>query len=561
MTSYFKGFKLKSLLAIFLKFTEACFELILPLLMVSLIDQGILMNNQYHVYKMALIMVLLTVFGYLASITCQYYASVIAQRVGGRIRVDYMNTLLHLPKWVKDQFEDSSLVIRGTSDIDRIIDMIARTIRLAVRAPMIIFGSVAAMMVLNKNLGLILLAMIPIFVLVIGTFMMLSLRVYKESQSSWDRFSYKITEYLQGIRIIFAFNKAEDEARVMNEYNAELATKMDKMAFVNSLSSPLVSFMMNVLLVGLVYLGARYVDAGIMQQSQILALINYCTQIVLTLIVFMNLVMIFSKGIGSWGRVKEVIDLKVSESDLEEVIETPMTLEVKDFDFSYNNEERLVLKDINFKLGPGQRLGVIGLTGSGKSTLLKCIAGIYAGNQGSVMINNKDMNVYKPQNVRKMIAYVAQKPQFISGTIKETISLDESVDASHYLKLAQGEDILVKGLDAPVSKGGQNFSGGQRQRLSIARQLAKQPSLILFDDSFSALDSITKNNLKNTLSHEFNSMSQIIASQRTQVLQDLDRILVLDQGRIVASGTHEELLESSDLYIKIHQLDQVEVSS
>ena len=274
MTSYFKGFKLKSVLAIFLKFTEACFELILPLLMVSLIDRGILMNNQNHVYKMALIMVLLTVFGYLASITCQYYASVIAQRVGGRIRVDYMNTLLHLPKGVKDQFEDSSLVIRGTSDIDRIIDMIARTIRLAVRAPMIIFGSVAAMMVLNKNLGLILLAMIPIFVLVIGTFMMLSLRVYKESQSSWDRFSYKITEYLQGIRIIFAFNKAEDEARVMNKYNAELATKMDKMAFVNSLSSPLVSFMMNVLLVGLVYLGARYVDAGIMQQSQILALIN-----------------------------------------------------------------------------------------------------------------------------------------------------------------------------------------------------------------------------------------------------------------------------------------------
>lgn len=560
MNVYFKDYKLKTGLAIFLKFVEACFELLLPLLMVSLINEGIVRQNQTHVYKISLLMVVLTVLGYLASITCQYYASVIAQRVGGRIRYSIVNHILSLNETQKHHFDKASLINRCSGDIDRVQDMIAKIIRLAVRAPMIILGSVGAMYLLNPQLGLMLLTSIPVFVIVIGLFMALSLKYHTQVQKQWDYFSFKIREYLNGVRVIFAFNKAKDEADDLKEENHVLGDDLRRMANLNSFSSPFIAFIMNVLLVFLVYVGAVKVQAGTMNQSQILALINYCTQIVLTLIVFMNLVMIFSRGFGSWRRIKEILDIQVEEQDGLAISQDRFELEFENVFFSYPDEKRHILKDISFRLEDGQTLGIIGLTGSGKSTLLKLIADIYPSSSGKIIINDQSIEQYSYESLRKNIAYVAQKPQFMTSTLKEAVSLDPNVDVAHYLKLAEGEDILNKGLDAPVLKGANNFSGGQRQRISIARQWAKEPQVFLFDDSFSALDSLTQKNLKENLVNHGNRTC-VIVSQRTQAIIDADLILLLDQGEIKAKGTHEELLEKSDLYRTIHALDKIEVAS
>lgn len=556
MKSYFEGYKLKSLLAIILKFLEACFELMLPLLMVSLINDGILMRDQAHVYKISLMMILLTGFGYLASITCQYYASVIAQKVGGRIRMDLMETILKMPKSVRDDFDGSTLIVRSSSDIDRIIDMIAKTIRLAVRAPMIILGSVGAMYILNPQLSFILLLSIPIFVITIGLFMMLSVRYHTAIQSTWDHFTFKMKEYLSGIRVIFAFNKAQEESQNLNEINNELSNKMGNMAFLNSISGPLVALMMNALLILLVYLGAIQVQQGLMVSTQILALINYCTQIVLTLIVFMNLVMIFSRGLGSWKRVNAILSIGILKESKEAVsLNDVETLTLTNVSFSYPNESRKVLDNINISLKQGDRLGIIGLTGSGKSTLLKVIAGLYQVDDGVITLNQRSMNEYKVKDLRKEMGYIAQKPEFLSGKLSEMVSLDDAIDSEYYLNQAQGQDLIAKGMSAPVYKNASNLSGGQKQRLSIAAQLAKNPSVLLFDDSFSALDSITTKNLRERIDSNYPLMTQIIASQRTSAVAHADHIIVLEQGRISDQGTHDSLLKTSALYQEIWQLD------
>lgn len=557
MNHYFKGYRVKTGLAVFLKFIEACFELLLPLLMVSLINEGILLKNQSHVYKMAFIMVLLTVLGYLASITCQYYASIISQRVGGRIRSKLMSTILHLDKKTRDGYDDASLIMRTTSDIDRVIDMIAKTIRLAVRAPMIILGSVAAMYLLNPQLSMILLISIPIFTLIIALFMLLSVRYHRSVQTAWDRFSFKLREYLDGVRIIFAFNKASYEAEQLNHLNQDLSTSMNKMAFLNGFSSPFVAFLMNALLIFLVYQGAIKVDQGIMNQSQMLALINYCTQIVLTLIVFMNLVMIFSRGYGSWQRILEILDLDVynREHGLKTIQNDKFELQFNDVSFSYPNQRHRVLSHLDFRVPSSSTLGIIGLTGSGKSTLLKLIANTYDVSEGAILLNGNGLNSYTLESLRESIGYIPQKPQFLSGVLRDAISLDKDVDVEKYLRLAQGGDILSKGLDAPVLKGANNFSGGQRQRINIARQWAKEPAVLMFDDSFSALDAITQQRLKEALKEDNENRTVIVASQRTRDIQDLDHILVLDQGRIVAQGSHGQLLEENALYQEIHRLD------
>ncbi len=562
MKVYFKGYKFKTALAVFLKFVEACFELILPLLMVSLINEGIFKNNQAHVYSVAIQMVVLTLAGYLASITCQYFASVIAQRVGGKMRSDLLSKLIHMDQSVRDQYDEASLIMRGSSDIDRIIDMIARTIRLAVRAPMIIFGSVVAMYLLDPQLSKILLAMIPVFVVVIALFMFLSLKFNKSVQKQWDQFSYQVREYLSGIRIIFAFNKAEDVTQDLKQQNKRLSRVQNLMTGVNSISSPLITFMMNTLLIYLVYLGALKVGDGSMNSSQILALINYCTQIVLTLIVFMNLVMIFSKGYASWQRVSEILylDGRFDKDGVDTLEEGALDLVFENVSFSYPQSRHHVLNNVSFSINAGETLGIVGLTGSGKSTLLKLINRMYDPQEGVIKMQNKAIDQYNVENLRQHVGYIAQKPQFFANDLKSAISMDDTVDVAHYIKLAQGKDILNKGLEAPITKGAGNFSGGQRQRMSIARQLAKDPGILLFDDSFSALDTITDRNLRQALNTLDPKPTTVIVSQRTSTIMDADNIIVLEKGSIVAFGRHEDLLQSSSYYQKIHALNSEVIS-
>lgn len=553
MSVYFKGYKFQAVVAVFFKFLEAVFELILPLLMVVLIDDGIILKDQSVVYRSVLLMLVLTILGYLASITCQYLASVISQRIGGKIRLALFDKISSFTMSEYSQFSETTLTNRMISDVNAIQDMIARTIRLAVRAPIILVGSLFALYQLSPKLAQNLFYFVPLFVVVIVLFMYLSMRFHRSAQKNLDSVSSKAKSLLDGSRIIRAFSREKYEEGLFSKLNDQLATSQKRVGIISALSTPFTTLLMNFVLVFLVYLGAGEINTGAMSQGQMVALINYCTQLVLTLIVFMNLVMIFSRGYISNIRIKEIMKMDIS-MDLdgkEEMAEGAFDISFEDVSFSYPGESRKVLKDLNFSISKGERIGIIGLTGSGKSSLIRLLMRFYDVSSGEIKLDDKSIGEYDIENLRDRIAYVGQSPQFIKGTLSENVLMGHEGDVEELLKLAQGPDIISKGEDAPVLDGGKNYSGGQRQRISIARALAKPFGLIIFDDSFSALDMITGARLRET---SFGDVTQIVISQRTQAVISMDRIFVLDEGRIVDTGTHDELMKSSSLYQEVHAL-------
>ncbi len=552
---YFKGYKFKSVAAVTAKLVEAIFELILPLLMATLVDQGIKGQDMNIVYRMVIWMFVLTLFGYISSLVCQYLASHVSQRVGGRIRTAVFAKIMGFSKESYDLYPSATLANRITTDINLIQDMIARVIRLGVRAPILMIGSLVALSAISGKLSLLLLASFPLFVLVVVGFMFMSMFGHKKAASQLDRLVSKVSESLSGVRIIRAFSKQDDSKKTFDQENELLEKYQRKVGVITTLSSPVTTLIMNLVLVVLIYVGAMEIQVGTMTQGEIIAVINYCTQLVLTLIVTMNIMMIFSRGYTSSIRVRDIMQTEVVVSDTgSETIKDTMTLQFDDVSYHYPEEKRNVIQAINFELKPGEVMGIVGLTGSGKSTLLKLIPRFADATQGTVRINNQPIQDYQLKNLRDNIGFVSQSAQFIKGTLEYNILLGGAGDASQALIDAQGADILNKGLDSIIEMEGKNLSGGQRQRVSIARALAKKPKILVFDDSFSALDFLTDRNLRDSLAKNYTSMSQIIVSQRTTSVMDANKILVLDDGKIVASGTHDELMQTSELYATIHRI-------
>ncbi|CAM3582241.1 ABC transporter ATP-binding protein [Erysipelothrix anatis] len=552
---YFKGYKFKSVAAVTAKLVEAIFELILPLLMATLVDQGIKGQDMNVVYRMVIWMFVLTLFGYISSLVCQYLASHVSQRVGGRIRTAVFAKIMGFSKESYDLYPSATLANRITTDINLIQDMIARVIRLGVRAPILMIGSLVALSAISGKLSLLLLASFPLFVLVVVGFMFMSMFGHKKAASQLDRLVSKVSESLSGVRIIRAFSKQDDSKKTFDQENELLEKYQRKVGVITTLSSPVTTLIMNLVLVVLIYVGAMEIQVGTMTQGEIIAVINYCTQLVLTLIVTMNIMMIFSRGYTSSIRVRDIMQTEVVVSDTgTETIKDSMILQFDDVYYHYPEEKRNVIQAISFELKPGEVMGIVGLTGSGKSTLLKLIPRFADATQGTVRINNQPIQDYQLKNLRDNIGFVSQSAQFIKGSLEYNILLGGSGDASQALIDAQGADILNKGLDSVIEMEGKNLSGGQRQRVSIARALAKKPKILVFDDSFSALDFLTDRNLRDSLAKNYASMSQIIVSQRTTSVMDAHKILVLDDGKIVASGTHDELMQASELYATIHRI-------
>ncbi len=560
MMDFFRGYKFKTIIAIIFKFIEAVFELLLPLLMVKLIDVGIVGNNLNYIYKISGFMLLFTILGYLSSIVCQYLASQISQQVGGRIRLSLFEKINSLSLGDTDLFSSSMLTTRVTTDVNQIQEMIAKTIRLAVRAPMIMLGSLYALYHLSPILGKQLLFTLPLFLIVVGLFMRFSMVYHLDAQSKLDQVGQKVKEYLSGVRIVRAFSQTEREINNFSRRNKSLEQKQLKVGFVSTLSSPLTSFMMNLVLVVLVYSGALQINEGFMTQGQMVAVINYCTQLVMTLIVFMNLVMIFARGYTSKKRVDEILHLKSSMdiSGKEGLYAGPLDIEFQNVSFAYPNTNRIVLKDINLKIRPKETLGIIGLTGSGKSSLVKLLPRLYDVSEGSIQINNQDIKVYSIDSLREHIGYVSQSASFLSLTMEENIEMEQKRDVVSALHHAEGKELIDKGLDFQIQEGATNLSGGQRQRLSIARALAKNPGLLIFDDSFSALDYLTDKRLRENLERYYGESTKIIISQRTSSVMNAENIIVIDNGVIIAQGNHQTLLESCDLYRRINALQEEE---
>ena len=561
--NYLKGYRMRGAVGIFFKFVEAVFELLLPLLMVQLIDQGILKNDINVIKTLVLTMGVMSILGYLSSITCQYNASVVAQGVGGKLRNALMEKINQFSLVEVDQIGQSTLVNRMIVDINQVQWMVALFIRLAVRAPLLMVGSIAAMAVINTDLALRFLLFFPLFLIFLSLFMYMSLVAFRKVQQRLDTLTAKVSEVLDGMRIVRAFNKVKHEKNKMSDLNQDLNKSTKRLGIVNTLSSPFTTLLMNLVMVYLIYIGAFKVNTGDMTQGQMVAIINYCSQLVLALVVFMDLVMVFSRGISSTQRLKAIFEIEPAIQNKENAVMTlkqPLTIRFENVSFSYPDEKRRVISNVSFIARPKETVGFIGLTGSGKSTLMHLLMRYYDVDEGNIYINDIDIRDIDLQVLRSSIGYATQATDFFNETLFENVSMSRDVDVKRALFMAEGKEILEKGLDSQVVTGGKNLSGGQKQRVNIARALAHDPAILILDDSLSALDYLTDKNLRTNLNTHYPDMSILVITQRTTSLVSVDSIYVLENGKIVDGGDHEALIKRNQLYREIHETQTKEVS-
>lgn len=561
LARYLKQFKLNVTIGPLCKLTEAIFELIVPLVMAKIIDVGIANSDNEYILKHGLILVLLAVLGLSCALVCQYMASVASQGVGTALRRDlyaHINTLSYSEL---DKIGTPALVTRISNDVNQVQTAVAMLIRLVVRAPFLVIGATVMSFTISPRLSLIFLGAMVIIVGVMVPVMKATVKLFKKQQKSLDGISRIIRENLTGVRVVRAFARQPHEKERFEETAEEYRKFAVKAGRINALLNPLIFIAVNVAYLLIVYFGAGFVDSGTegMTQGNVIALVNYMTQISLALVVVANLVTIFTKAAASAARINEIFDMQSSIVGAESSPEQDPNAPAVEFDnvcFSYVGGENS-LDDISFTLERGETLGVIGGTGSGKTTLVNLLCRFYDCGSGSVKINGVNVRDYPTDELRRLIGIVPQKAELLSGSLRENMTLgrseisDEQIQKA--LEIAQAKeftDNLDGGLDAKILQGGKNFSGGQKQRLTIARAFAQSPDIVILDDSSSALDYATDAKLRHAIK-ELSGVTAVIVSQRANSIMHADKIIVLDDGRAVGIGTHAELLKSCEVYHEI----------
>lgn len=558
---YAKDYRKQIILGPVFKFLEAVFELILPLLMASLIDNGLKMNNHEVIINMGIWMIAMSVIGLICAIICQYYSSIASQGFGTELRNQLIKKINSFSHSELNHFGTDTLITRMTNDINQLQLALAMVIRLLIRAPFLSIGSVVMAFVIDWQVGLFFLALLPIFSVILYFIIRKTIPLYQKVQEKLDGLNETVSQNLSGVRVIRAFSRTNKEIETFDENTDVLAKNYLRVSNISALLSPATTLIMNVGIICLLTVGGVKVNIGSLQQGQVLALINYMNQMLLALIVVSNLVVIFTRAEASAQRVKEVLDTENTITDAETPREPNMDseaiLQFKDVDFRYTPESGLSLQGINFTLKRQTVLGIIGPTGSGKTTLTQLIPRFYDVSEGSVLFDEQDVRDWPLDTLRSQISQVPQTAVLFTGTIRENLQWGKpnATDAECWeaLAIAQAEDFvrqLPKGLDTRVMENGKNFSGGQKQRLTIARALIAKPALLILDDSLSALDYQTDLNLRQALQSSLNT-TVIIISQRIRSIQQAEHIIVMDQGKIVAQGTHDTLLSQSSEYREI----------
>lgn len=558
---YAKDYRKQIILGPVFKFFEAVFELILPLLMASLIDNGLKMNDRGMIIKMGVWMIAMSVIGLVCAIICQYYASVASQGFGTELRNQLIKKINSFSHSELNHFGTDTLITRMTNDINQLQLALAMVIRLLIRAPFLSIGSVVMAFVIDWEVGLFFLALLPIFSVILYFIIKKTIPLYQKVQEKLDRLNATVSQNLSGVRVIRAFSRTATEIDTFNNDTDDLAKNYLRVSNISALLSPATTLIMNVGIICLLTVGGIKVNIGNLQQGQVLALINYMNQMLLALIVVSNLVVIFTRAEASGNRIKEVLATENTIVDAAEPL-TPdfhsqNMIQFDHVDFRYTPDSGLALQDITFQLKRKTVLGIIGPTGSGKTTLTQLIPRFYDVSAGAISFDEVDVLSWDLDSLRHQISQVPQTSVLFTGTIRENLQWgkQEASDEECWeaLRIAQAEDFvrqLPKGLDTKVMENGKNFSGGQKQRLTIARALIAKPELLILDDSLSALDYQTDLNLRKALQTSLDS-TVIIISQRIRSIQEAHTILVMDQGKIVAQGTHEDLLAHSEEYREI----------
>lgn len=556
-----RGYRKKAIAAPFFKLLEASMELCVPLIVRAIIDKGIDNGDKPFIIRMTLLMILFGVLGYLFAICAQYYAAKVATEFTGRVRHTLFRHIEGLSYSDLDTIGTSTLITRLTSDTNQIQNGVNLTLRLLLRSPFIVFGALIMAFTVDVKGALVFAVIIPILCVVVFGIMLVTIPLYRKVQAKLDAVLSATREHLSGVRVLRAFCKEQCEIDKFNKKHGELTKEQLLVGRVSALMNPVTYVLINLALLVLIYVGALRVEVGLLTQGAVIALYNYMSQILVELIKMANMIITLTKSLASAKRVQAVLDVEntMENGSIVEGNEGAPAVEFRNVFFKYKGAGAEMLSDISFKLMPGETLGIIGGTGAGKSTLVQLISRYYDATGGEVLVEGVPVKDWDVNVLRKKIGDIPQKAVLFSGTIRsnllwgdrnatdeELFRALEAAQASSFVREKDGQ------LDAPVSAGGTNFSGGQRQRLSIARALVGSPSILLLDDSSSALDYATDSALRKALSKLPFHPCRVIVSQRTVSIAGCDHILVLDDGRAVGYGTHEELLESCEVYKEIY---------
>ena len=563
LVKYLKNYKLNLTLGPLAKLTEAIFELIVPLVMADIIDNGIDGNGGLeYVLSHGAIMVALGVMGLACALTCQYLAAKCSQGFGTELRNDLFRHINTLSFKELDKFGTPSIVNRLSSDVNQLQYMVAMLIRLVIRAPFLVIGAAVMAMTINLKLSLIFIAAAPLIAVVLYFIMSRSIPLYKNVQQKLDKVAQITRENLSGVRVVRAFSEQEYEKDRFDKSADELTRGAIVVGRISALLNPATFVIINAAIIAILWFGGGLVNTGEMTQGEVFAFVNYMTQISLALVVVAQLVVTVTKAIASGTRVVELLDATPSITDDGNTeVDTSVDSPAVKFDhvsFGYN-EGKYTLTDLTLTVPRGASVGVIGGTGSGKSTLVNLLARFYDVSEGSVELFGTDVKKYPLKQLRRTVAYVPQNTMLFSGTIRSNLLMGgrDADDETLWkcLETAQAASFVrekEKGLDAVVMQGGKNFSGGQRQRLAVARALAAHSDILVLDDSSSALDFATDLNMRTAINATRGDTTLFLVSQRATSLKDCDVIVVLDGGLVAGIGKHDDLLKTCDVYREIY---------
>ncbi len=553
-----KSYKKECIIGPGFKLLEACFELFIPLIVADIVDKGIKNQDIPYILTMCGILVLLGIISLACSLTAQHFAAKAATGFGAKLRHSFLSHLQSFSYKEIDSLGTSTMVTRMNADINQIQTGVNLVIRLLLRSPFVVVGAMFMAFTIDFNSGLIFLIMIVTLSLIVFGIMAYNIPLYRKAQKELDGVTAISRENLGGVRVIRAFCQEENELEKFQAQTERLNKIQNFVAKISTVLNPVTFIVVNFSVVTLLWTGAINVESGSLTQGQVLALYNYMSQILVELIKTADLIVVMTKSAASVGRVQDVFDTKSSQKDGEKVLSSIENIEFKNVSFKYNKGGDEAISKINFHAKKGDIVGIVGGTGSGKTTLVNLIPRLYDTSEGEILVNGIDIKNYTHNSLKDKIGIVPQKAVLFSGTIRENIKWGkkdaDDDDIYSALEIAQAKEIVdsKNGLDTLVSQSGKNFSGGQKQRLSIARAIVKKPDVLILDDSSSALDYITDKKLRQSVASLENPPLTFIVSQRASSVKNANLIVVMEDGEVVGMGVHETLYQTCEVYKEIY---------
>lgn len=571
LLKYMKDYKKESILAPLFKMLEASFELFVPLVMAAIIDTGIVNGDKQYIFKMGGLLVLLALIGLTCSVTAQFFSAKAAVGFSTKLRHELFSHIQSLSYTELDTLGTSTLITRMTSDVNQLQNGVNLTLRLFLRSPFIVFGAMIMAFTVDVKAALIFVVSIPLLSIVVFGIMLVCMPLYKKVQAALDKVLGRTRENLAGARVIRAFCKEKEEIDSFTEDNEQLLNIQVFVGKISAAMNPVTYIIVNAALIAILWTGAVRVDNGIITQGAVVALVNYMSQILVELVKLANLIIQLTKALACAKRIENVLaatntqkDMNVSsdtdiEKEIDKNIDKDTAILFKNVSLTYQGAGDESLTDIDFKVKKGQTIGIIGGTGSGKSSLVNLIPRFYDATKGAVYIDGQDVKTYNIDTLRSKIGVVPQKAVLFKGTILENLMWGNEnaskEDIERALEISQSKEFVDSKegrLEYKIAQGGKNLSGGQKQRLTIARAIVRNPEILILDDSASALDYATDAKLRKAIKGMNNDMTVIIVSQRASSIMYADQIVVLDDGKMVGVGTHEELLEQNEVYQEIY---------